>query len=271
MTSRLPHIISASRRTDLVAWYPDRLADKLLKIGPERIHTLVIWTKNPRNIFENANLSRILRKLDQIFIHLTVTGLGGTEIEPGVPSPEKVVEMLDDLVEFVGSPDRIRWRFDPLLTWVENGERRDNTEYFRELAPSFLRSGIKNAVTSFCTMYPKVFKRFEEHGRFVPVEFTENEKEEVRTLFKTIASECGIRLKWCCDIESESSICVDGGLLSRLHPKGLPASMEKAPGQRETCMCTKSWDIGWYTQVCSGGCLYCYGSPAKSVLKGDLE
>jgi DNA repair photolyase len=271
MPAKSNHIISASRRTDLVAWFPDQLAEKILKIQPERIHTLVIWTKNPRNILDHGKLNRTLRELDHIFIHLTVTGLGGTGIEPGVPPPIEIIPILDDLVDFVGNPDRIRWRFDPLLAWMESGVRHDNLDYFSELAPFFQRSGIKNVITSFCSIYPKVNGRFAEHGKFTPLEFTEPEKIATRELLKNISSDYAMNLKWCCDLRAESSICIDGNVLTRLHPEGVPASTEKASGQRENCLCTKSWDIGWYTQICGGGCLYCYGNPSKSAWKAGIK
>ncbi|MCX6646781.1 MAG: DUF1848 family protein [bacterium] len=271
MPAKSNHIISASRRTDLVAWFPDQLADKIIKIRPERIHTLVIWTKNPRNIFSHEKLNRTLREIGQIFIHLTVTGLGGSEIEPGVPYPEEIIPILDDLVDFTGTPDRIRWRFDPLLAWEESSIRHDNLDYFIELAPSFQKSGIKNVITSFCSIYPKVLDRFAKHGKFVPLEFTASEKEAIRELLKNISSDYGFSLKWCCDLKEESSICIDGNLLTRLHSYGIPASTEKSSGQRENCLCTKSWDIGWYSQICRGGCLYCYGNPLKNAWKGTLK
>ena len=265
MPSKLPHVISASRRTDLVAWYPDWFAEKILKISPEKIHTLVIWTKNPRNIFEHKKLNETLKKLDRIFVHLTVTGLGGTEIEPGVPLSDEIIPMLDDLVEFTGNPELIRWRFDPLLHWVEADVRQSNVDWFAKLAPLILKSGIKNVITSFCSFYPKVIDRFRSQGRSIPVELSGVEKENIRRLLNHIASECGFSLRWCCDAIGESSVCIDGNLLNKLHPHNRTALTEKASGQRDSCRCTRSWDIGWYSHVCRGGCLYCYGSPSKSA------
>ncbi len=47
MEQSLPVVLSASRRTDLVGCYPEYLIEKLKAYPPEKVHTIVIWTKNP--------------------------------------------------------------------------------------------------------------------------------------------------------------------------------------------------------------------------------
>ena len=73
----------------------------------------------------------------------------------------------------------------------------------------------------------------------------------------------GLRLDACCVEGLPMSRCIDGPALEELHPKGERCSQAKASGQRPLCGCTASKDIGWYSQVCGGGCPYCYASPAK--------
>ena len=51
-------------------------------IGPDRIHTVVLWTKDPTNLLRHPALRRALSGVGQVFIHWTVTGLGGTFLEP---------------------------------------------------------------------------------------------------------------------------------------------------------------------------------------------
>ena len=43
-----PLVISASRRTDLVGCYPEALVERLHEFPSESVHSLVIWTKNPK-------------------------------------------------------------------------------------------------------------------------------------------------------------------------------------------------------------------------------
>jgi len=58
------------------------------------------------------------------------------------------------------------------------------------------------------------------------------------------------------------SHCIDGELLTYLHPKGYRASTKHPAGQKNGCGCTASLDIGRY-YACPHGCVYCYGNPQK--------
>jgi len=256
-------IISASRRTDLVAFYPDFLAEKIGAIGPERIHTLVIWTKNPENLLVHRALKSVTSKLDQLYILLTVTGLGGTSMEPAVPKPPEVISLLPELADFTKDPERIAWRFDPILNWTDGMENFTNIKSFNDLASSFSTLGVKRLISSFCTIYPKVIQRFREHSRFEPVTPSRNERIELKKYLSMQAERHGFDLEWCCEPGEPPAACIDGRLLTELHPDRLPAPVEASSGQRELCGCTKSWDIGWYNQPCGGRCLYCYANPEK--------
>jgi len=261
MSSRSTLVISASRRTDLVAWFPEVLCDKLERIGPDRIHTLVVWTKDPSNMLRHKRLNEMLSSLDQIFLHLTVTGLGGSELEPGVPPPDAVTEHLPALVRLLGNPQRIRWRFDPILVWECGNEKFSNMDKFPDMAGAFLSNGVTRAITSICLLYPKVRKRFRYHGRFAPVELSTDLRTEIRARISSEASRLGMELSWCCEPGERPAGCIDGKTLSDLHPHSRPAPIDRARGQRDGCSCTRSWDIGWYNEVCRGGCLYCYANP----------
>ena len=77
MNQELPVVISASRRTDLVGCYPDYLIEKLKAYPPQKVHTIVIWTKNPCNMIRHQALREVLSQYAQVYVHLTITGLGG--------------------------------------------------------------------------------------------------------------------------------------------------------------------------------------------------
>jgi len=261
MNARGKLIISASRRTDLVAWFPDVLYEKLMKIGLERIHTLVIWTKDPSNLLVHGRLRETIEGIGQVFCHLTVTGLGGTFMEPGVPEPEIVLERLKELVSLVGGPERIRWRYDPIVRWKLSGRQEDNLAYFDGLASEFTDSGINKCITSICAGYPRVLKRFKNTPGVEYQAIEGNERARVRGQIEEKALKMGIGITWCCEEGRPSARCINGELLNKLHPGGEIAEVKRSSGQRERCGCTLSWDIGWYNQVCLGGCKYCYANP----------
>jgi len=130
-------LLSASRRTDLVAFFPQWFSSVLkeekvkvfgpsghgyiVDLNPLKVHTIVLWSKDFSNILENAyGLYEQLRKYDQLYLHLTITGLGQSFIEPHVPSQSKAILQLKELVKLAGSPDRITVRFDPVVYWKEH-------------------------------------------------------------------------------------------------------------------------------------------------------
>lgn len=254
-------VISASRRMDMVANKPLKLVEALrIKASPESVHSVVLWTKNPANILQHEKLRTCLLDYDQLFIHLTITGLGSTVLEPGVPPAETVLSFLPSLIGFVGDPQRIRIRFDPIIkVRLPGGSLLSNFEFFEHLAPVVSQHGIRNITSSWVTVYEKVSQRMQCHQlKIIEPDRTERDQQGKRIL--QIAKGYGIRMHWCCVSGFPRSRCIDGPLLSKLHPKGYQANGERAGGQRPRCGCTKSWDIGWYYK-CAHGCLYCYGQP----------
>ena len=258
--SDVPTVISASRRTDLVCCHQDYLIEKLKEYPPEKVHTVVIWTKNPYSMISSGLLRSVLSSYSQLYIHLTVTGLGGTILEPGIPPWEKVVAMIPGIVDLVKNPERISWRFDPIVRVGVNGEEISNYHLFQEIADHFSCSGITTCRTSWVEPYRKVMRRLENKEiRLLP--HTREERLEHAKQLSEIAGEIGMQIMHCSMDEFPVSRCIDGKLFSRLHPQGLECSFKKAKGQRKLCGCTESLDIGWYSMKCPNGCLYCYAEP----------
>ena len=154
-------IISASRRTDLVAFFPEELAGMLAEkrarvygpsghtysvdLNPQNVQSIVLWSKNFDNLINNRfHLRERLEKYDLLYCHFTITGLGGSFIEDGVPSPEDALHQLDSLIEIVGQPENISIRFDPIVFWeTRKGEIKTNLDFFETLAPSLAAKGIR--------------------------------------------------------------------------------------------------------------------------------
>ena len=121
-------VITASRRTDLparyTAWLSAALAagqvevaqpygGKVRKVSlrPEDVHTLVLMSKDFAPLLRNeAGLRDRLSRYDQVSCHLTVTGLGGTWLEPKVPPAAEVLKQLPRLVAYLGDARRLTGR-----------------------------------------------------------------------------------------------------------------------------------------------------------------
>jgi DNA repair photolyase len=276
-------VISASRRTDLVAFFPGWLSKALkeerarvvgpsrqtytVDLNPEAVHTIVLWSKNFSNLIEDRDgLRTALQKYAQLYFHFTITGLGGTFIEKGVPSPPAALSQLDSLIEIAGTPNRISVRFDPVIYWEEDKEIKTNLSSFKKLAPELAARKIENIRFSLAQWYGKAVKRAARYG-FNYLDPPEEEKKKAVRSLSHEAKRWKLRLYACSqDFLSEipgiqPSSCVDGLLLSRLHPNHEEVSTKKDRSQRAECRCTESIDIGSYTQSCPHSCLYCYANP----------
>jgi len=283
----MKQIISCSRRTDIPAcyynWLQERLVEKKVTIvnpynnepynidlSPENVHSIVLWSKNYQHLIKDPGL---LSKYN-LYFQFTVNGYP-IELEPNIPE----IEYLEDQVEALCnkySPKQVSWRFDPIIFCDEVIPPVSNDplptafaarlDTFKHLAKEFSQLGIDKCTFSFVSVYGKVKEslaakniKCEEIPDEKKIEFT---KEMVK-----IANPLGIKLYSCCEAVLESvegvnkSHCVDGEILQELF--GDKTSKAKDQGQRLTCGCSKSKDIGSYTQHCPHKCVYCYANPSS--------
>ena len=275
-------VISASRRTDLVAFFPDWLADVLKKrcvkvngprggqysvdLDPSTVHSIVLWSKNFEPLLTNRHgLRDVLAGYDQIYCHFTITGLGGTVIEPSVPDPDAALSQLDRLLALLQNPRRLIVRFDPVIYWLEGGKEKSNLPFFKRLAPELSRRGIQDVCFSAAQWYAKSQRRANKAG-FAFIDPPLSTKRNAASILVQTAQEWGLNLSACAQLfladcpGIEPSACIDGRRLQTLHPRGEKASFARDRSQRSDCLCTKSTDIGSYTQPCPHPCLYCYAN-----------
>ncbi|MGB8656757.1 MAG: DUF1848 family protein [Candidatus Zixiibacteriota bacterium] len=261
----LKKVISASRRVDLVAFYPDFMAQRLEEIGTDSIHTLVIWTKNPENMLAHPGLNVVLKKISQLYLLLTVTGLGGTALEPAAPKAEQVFEQLPRIIDFIESPQRLAIRYDPLIdVTYEDTIRISNIDLdtFGDVLNRAHGLGVKRIIVSCVTVYPKVENRLRQNGfRLVdrPIQVA---ADFIQRQMIPRTEELGMELSTCVLPHLTGKGCIDGKTLTELHPLQEPCPLAKDTSQRENCHCTKSVDVGrWF--ACYHNCLYCYGNPTR--------
>lgn len=261
-------VLTVSRRTDMVRWYPQDLVCVLARqYPPERVHTVLVITKFPRALLEEP-LRGALSAYEQVVVHVTVTGLGGTELEPRVPPAEDSLAALPEVITLVGHPGRVVLRIDPVVHWrraASDGPVLTNLPLFGGIARQARAAGVTLVKTSLASPYRKVQRRFAAHG----MELVALEREERLDALRFLEQEAelaGVRLEFCCEPLRPTRACVDAGLLTRLHPRGLPARPERATGQRPLCGCAHAVDLAWYSShPCPSGCLYCYANPQEKA------
>ncbi|HEX2695956.1 MAG TPA: DUF1848 family protein [Acidobacteriota bacterium] len=276
-------VVSASRRTDLAASFPDILAGALreekarvhgpagraydVDLRPENVHTLVLWSKDFANyLADRSGLRGLTAKYEQVYFHITITGLGGTFLEKGVPLPDEALAQIPGLAAAAGSPARVSVRFDPVVFWRDGGKLLTNLPFFDRLAPRVAAAGIEDVRVSFAQWYGKA-KRRAEKGGFEFVDPDESEKRARALEMAATAAKRGLSLHACAQAflaavpGFKPSSCIDGRRLRELHPRHEALSIRKDRTQRPECLCTESKDIGSYTLSCPHGCIYCYANP----------
>jgi hypothetical protein len=300
-------VISASRTKDLVRVSPARLAEILRGDAParfslsprlqhvplERIGALAIWTKDPANMLHHPELREALERYvlslrGAILLNLTVTGLGGTALEPGIPSADEVRATVEALIEGrLVCPEGIILRYDPLIrVWTPKGNQLGNisTECFESVLESFRALGVKRFKTSLVDdRYAHVPKRLASVGLSLDLP-----RQNGLALFyqemDRLCAESGARLDICCHPESfvteKTSGCIDGFLINRLLERShaqwrVSTTLHNEIGrQRKTCRCTYSRDIGYSPGIATcfkshGACIYCYSQ--RNLGGGPIE
>lgn len=120
----LPVVLSASRMTDMPKFYPRELikeVNKRLAKGID-VHTLVLWSKHPDALISSPLKEFILNlksKNIPIYFQCTITGMGGTLLEPQAPYYLKALNDLKSVIDIIGDPNRIRLRIDPLIKIID--------------------------------------------------------------------------------------------------------------------------------------------------------
>ena len=264
-------IVSASRRTDLPAFYTPWLLRRLgegyalvrnpvnsrlvyhVTLSAGKTRCIVFWTKDP------APLLGHLDELDGFgipyYFLFTLTGYG-PELERNLPDKRALLCTFTALARRLG-PERVVWRYDPIL-FTPDYTPVVHVRLFRELARE-LAGSTRRCILSYLTMYNKCRRNL---AAFDLLEVTPQEKGELIGGLEAAAGEHGIRLTGCASAElSEAGIqpgkCVDDQLISRI--TGQEFTGRKDRSQRDSCLCVESVDIGAY-DTCLHNCLYCYAN-----------
>lgn len=125
--AQAPVIISASRSTDIPAFYSDWLVNRVeagyvkwtnpfngvpLYVSFALARLFVFWTKNPKPMLDKLDFFDA--KGYNYYFQFTLNDYDAERLEPGVPSLEQRIETFITLSRRLGK-DRVIWRFDPLV------------------------------------------------------------------------------------------------------------------------------------------------------------
>ena len=292
MNSTYQIVISASRRTDIPAFYMPWFMEQIRKgffevVNPfnqrvsivpatvDRVHTIVLWSKNFGPFIDKAYGPQLQDQGFHLFFNFTINS-ENRDLEPNVPPLSERLAQLAHLCSHYG-PRAVNWRYDPLCFYrTAPGKLRDNLNDFSIIADHAATSGISRCITSFMDHYPKIGRRLASRPGFEFVDPPLSEK--IRTILGMEARLAALKINLftCCEKElvqalpGTSSVapgsCIPNDLLVDLY--GGLLSLRKDSGQRVRagCGCKVSVDIGSYRQhPCYHNCLFCYANPTSSL------
>ena len=270
----MPHIISASRRTDIPAFYADWFVNRLqaemvyvrqpysqkmarISLAPQDVSAIVFWSKNYAPLL--GKLESIEKTTKNLFFHFTITA--NQELELNVPGYKDAISDFRYLAARY-TPEQLVWRYDPVcITDKLSFEALE--ERFSRCA-ELLQGSAKRCFISFVHPYKKVLSNMGKYSDHHLVELSIDQQKEYAERLAQRAAAYGIMLFACCNDhlvsdDIQKAACIDGQYLSRLFRTPLDT---RPVLLRKECACTKSIDIGAY-DTCAHGCLYCYANSNK--------
>ncbi|MEW6439436.1 MAG: DUF1848 family protein [bacterium] len=233
--------------------------------GARPILGVHLWTHSPTRFLSNPVLTELLSRLAQsrvpVALQVTVTGLGGTPVEPGIEPTSKAFAAMDRLLRSCRIPaERVCLRIDPLQAWEGPDSRLTNVDQIDTLLDLAGQRGLSRVRVSLIA-YPryasKIRPRLAARGlRMLPLSAAEIGRRlrtgisrgiDIRTCATDLVTH-GIPAGSCFDFE-----WVTG---RPLEAKARPVAARKGC----LCVCPESvllWKVPRRSS-CAGRCLACY-------------
>ncbi len=286
-------ILSASRRTDIPAFYSEWLFHRIregfvlvpnpmnanqisrVSLSPDAVDCWVFWSKNPAPMLEG------LRRFGMPwYLHYTLNAYG-EDMEAALPPKGQRLDTFRALAALAG-PGRVVWRYDPILL-AGSYDTAFHIGAFGKLAAA-LEGCTDTCIMSFVDQYGKTARNTKD----APVRAPDaQETAELAGALSAIARNHGMALQTCAEGEDLSrhgighAACVDKARIERILGCALKLRHDD---QRPHCGCYESIDIGMY-HSCPNGCKYCYANanpalaarnaalhnPLSPLLIGDLR
>ena len=273
-------IISASRRTDIPAFYATWFMNRVragactvpnpfnprqvsrISLRPEDVEVIVFWTRNARPLM--ASLDELDARGHRYYFQYTILDYPRL-LETKTPPVEAAIETFRQLSERVG-PERVIWRYDPIL-FSSLTDAAFHRKRFAWIAAQ-LRGCTERVVISVVDVYRKVQSRLRNlvaQGVTIPDQTPEKVPDFdglMHSLVET-ATRCEMEIVSCAEeldltgYGVQPGKCIDDALIARIF--GLRLDLKKDSGQRDACGCVTSRDIGMYDS-CLFGCQYCYAT-----------
>lgn len=274
--AQAPLIVSASRATDIPAFYSDWFFNRLRQgyvrwpnpyngkdsyVSFANTEFIVFWSKNPRPLL---SFLPILKEMEiGCYIQYTLNDYFSEGLELNVPAVTERIDTFKQLVDELGVGSVV-WRFDPLI--LTDRISADDLLHKIERIANQLRGYTEKLVFSFAdiSIYRKVGRNLSEAG----VNYREWTDDKMIGFSSSLSElNLGLEIATCAEKADLSQFgivhnrCIDPDLICRMKPELQPyiQNLKTDKGQRSLCGCITSKDIGVYN-TCPHGCVYCYAN-----------
>ena len=274
--AQAPIIISASRATDIPAfysqWFFDRLQEGYVRwrnpysgkdsyVSFDKTRFIVFWSKNPKPIIPYLPLLK--ERNIGCYFQFTLNDYDAEGLEPNLPPLKQRLETFKQVVDILGKGSVV-WRFDPLI--LTDKISSDVLLHKIENIANQLTGYVEKLVFSFADIatYKKVGRNLSSAG----INYREwTETEMLDFAERLSALNLGLELTTCAEkidltqFGINHNRCIDPDLICRLVPdlQSEVSHIKTDKGQRSLCGCISSKDIGAYN-TCPHGCVYCYAN-----------
>jgi hypothetical protein len=281
-------IISASRRTDIPAFYAEWLVRRLregyctvpnpfnpnqvtsISLRPEDVEAIVFWTRNPRPLI--PYLDELDDRGYRYYFQYTILGYP-RPLDPHCPAAATAVETFCQLADRIGA-GRVVWRYDPVV-FSGLTPTTFHRENFQRLAES-LRGHTHRSVISIVDRYRKIERRL-KNLEGTPAAVEPCDSPDFEPLMRSLAETARANEMDIVSCAEEIDLgpfgirpgkCVDDALIAE--SLGVEVGQTKDPAQRRACGCVVSRDIGMY-ESCLFGCQYCYATKSFERAKANFD
>ncbi len=285
-----PVIISASRATDIPAWYMDWFMDRLQKgyiiwVNPYRpthhqivrfdaTRIIVFWTKNPAPLI--PYISELEENGYYFYVHVTLNDYEREGIEPNLPSYRDRIRSCIELSHQIGR-DRVIWRYDPIIM-IDSLSVQELINRIENIGDQ-IALHVNRMIFSFVQIarYKNVRSSLMRHMDTDIREPTVIEREVILQALFALSQKWNIPIEACGEASDYSSYgikkaqCINPNLLVQICADDtdlcgyIMKNKKKDPGQRATCTCIRAKDIGQYS-TCMHLCHYCYANRDEKLV-----
>lgn len=201
-------------------------------------------------------IDKLVEHKDKCILHLTITGMGGSKLEPMVPTTEQSFKKFNYLIERGFPVKQVVLRVDPIIP------TKKGTSTALGVLKMFKDSGITRVRYSSFDMYEHVKERFNKENIPLPFETFHADKlliNAVVNVVSTAAFMMGATAEACGEPGIESVTCVSQKDIDILGLTG-KIILEGNADQRKSCGCpsNKKQLIKEKPTQCPNACLYCF-------------